>query len=108
MTDFIWKIEQIETVSQGGLDGVVVTVCFEVSGSDNQHQGVARGDVRLASPDADSFSALSGVTEGQVIGWVKSALTPDGVADFEHRVARSIEISKSARPVVTPMPWSAE
>ena len=108
MANITWKVRQIEALNTGTLNGVVVTVCFDVSGEDGPHRGFTQGDVKLAPPDADSFSALEGVTEAQVIEWTKAALGTAGVSTFEDRVRAQIDSLKVEQPKVVPLPWAPE
>lgn len=105
MAEFTWKIRQIEAMNAGSLSGVVVTVCFAVDGDENGLRGHAGSDVKLAPPDAASFTELSTVTEAQVIEWTKAALGADGVKNFEDMVQRQIDSLKVERPKAVPLPW---
>lgn len=106
MADITWKVRQIEALNTGTLAGVVVTVCFDVSGEEGNLRGFTQGDVKLAPPDAANFSSLSSVTESQVLAWTHAALGTSGVATFEGRVQEQIDSLKVAQPKVVPLPWA--
>jgi hypothetical protein len=105
VTNFAWKVRQIETISQSSLENVVVTVCFDVLGDENGLAGFAQGDVRLLPADASHFTELDNLTEAQVIGWVKDALGA-AAANYEARVQAQIDAQKVEQPKVVPLPWA--
>jgi hypothetical protein len=46
---------------------------------------------------------LENASEEQVVGWVKSTLTPAGVEQYEALVAQR---TNAAQPVAVPLPWN--
>lgn len=107
MTNYEWKVRQIEVVNQDSLEGVVVTVCFDVNANENGLIGFFQGDVKVRPPNAATFTELDKLTENQVIGWVKDALGLDRVAAYEQKVQQQIDSQKTAQPKVVPLPWDA-
>ena len=105
MTQFDWKITQIETMKEGDLDDVVVTVCFDIDANEDGLKGFVQGDTKLLPPDAQSFVELANITEAQVIAWTKDALGEDGVARFEGMAQTQIDNQKVVQPKVVPLPW---
>lgn len=107
MTNYEWKVRQIEVVNQDSLEGVVVTVCFDFNANENGLVGFFQGDVRVFPPNPAAFTKLDDLTENQVIGWVKDALGPDRVAAYEQRLQQQINSQKTPQPKVVPLPWDA-
>ena len=105
MTQFDWKITQIETMNEGDLKNVVVTVCFDIDASEDGLKGFVQGDTKLLPPDAQSFVELANITEAQVIAWTKDALGTDGIARFEGMAQEQIDNQKVAQPKAVPLPW---
>ena len=101
----VWKVRQIEALSQNGLDNVVVTVCFDIDADEDGLKGFVQGDTKLLAPDAANFTDLASITEDQVIQWTKDALGADGVARFEGMAQQQIDNQKVAQPKVVPLPW---
>jgi hypothetical protein len=102
----VWKVRQIEALSQNGLDNVVVTVCFDIDADEDGLKGFVQGDTKLLAPDAANFTDLASITEDQVIQWTKDALGADGVARFEGMAQQQIDNQKAAQPKVVPLPWA--
>lgn len=101
----VWKIRQIECLSENGLNDVVVTVCFDIDADENGLKGFVQGDTKLLPPDAANFTDLASITEDQVIQWTKDALGADGVARFDGMVQQQIDNQKTAQPKTVPLPW---
>jgi hypothetical protein len=101
----VWKIRQIECLSENGLNDVVVTVCFDIDADENGLKGFVQGDTKLLPPDAANFTDLASITEDQVIQWTKDALGADGVARFEGMAQQQIDNQKTAQPKTVPLPW---
>ena len=108
MIQFDWKITQIETMNEGDLENVVVTVCFDIDASEDGLKGFVQGDTKLLPPDAQSFVELADITEAQVIAWTKDALGDDGVARFEGMAQQQIDNQKVEQPKMVPLPWATE
>jgi hypothetical protein len=102
----VWKVRQIECLSNNGMQNIVVTVCFDIDADEDGLKGFVQGDVKLLTPNAQSFTQLADVTEDQVIQWTKDALGADGVARFEGMAQQQIDNQKVAQPKVVPLPWA--
>jgi len=105
MTNFVWKIRQIEAMNEGDLQGVVVTVCFDIDADEDGLKGFVQGDTKLLPPDAASFVSVANIIEAQVIAWTKEALGEDGVDRFEGMAQQQINAQKVEQPKVVPLPW---
>ena len=102
----LWTVTQIEVINEDGLQNVIVTTCFTVSGDENGLKGLAQGDVKLLPPDAQHFINLQDVTEAEAVQWTKDALGVAGVAQYEGMVQQQIDSQKVAQPEVVPLPWA--
>ena len=105
MTQFDWKITQIEAQKVDDLDDVVVTVCFDINADEGGLKGFVQGDTKLLPPDAQSFVELASITEAQVVQWTKDALGEEGMARFEGMAKQQIDNQKVEQPKVVPLPW---
>jgi len=77
----VWKITHINCIlDQDGKQNIVKEVEFSVD-------GLVNGTAAIPYEDGN-FLSYSELTEGTVIGWVKSALTDSGVAYYEDMVAQ--------------------
>jgi hypothetical protein len=101
----VWKVRQIECLSNNGMQNIVVTVCFDIDADEDGLKGFVQGDVKLLTPNAQSFTQLADVTEDQVIQWTKDALGADGVARFEGMAQQQIDNQKTPQPKTVPLPW---
>jgi hypothetical protein len=102
----VWKVRQIECLSENGLDNVVVTVCFDIDADENGLKGFVQGDTKLLPPDAATFTDLASITEAQVVQWAKDALGANGVARFEGMSQQQIDNQKVAQPKTVRLPWA--
>ena len=99
-----WKITQIKTLNNP-LEGTVVNASFSVSDGTS----TIESDTNLLAANGESFVALNGVTEEQVISWVKDALNANDI-EGDISGAEKIEALVSLKtntptPQVAPMPW---
>ena len=101
----VWKVRQIECLSNNGMQNIVVTACFDIDADEDGLKGFVQGDVKLLPPDAQSFTQLADVTEAQVVQWTKDALGADGVARFEGMAQQQIDNQKVAQPKTVRLPW---
>jgi hypothetical protein len=88
-----WKVNgDLETANIDGYQNVVVQVpwiCTTTS------QGVTvnmNGKTDLAYNPSNPFIQYQDLTETQVIGWVQSALGPDGVAFYETKTQEALDV----------------
>jgi hypothetical protein len=102
----VWKVRQIECLSNNGMQNIVVTACFNIDADEDGLKGFVQGDVKLLPPDAQSFTQLADVTEAQVVQWTKDALGADGVARFEGMAQQQIDNQKVAQPKTVCLPWA--
>ena len=100
-----WKITQIKTINSP-IDGTIVNASFSVSDGTS----TIESDTNLLSVNEESFVALNGVTEEQVISWVKDALNANdiegdisGAEKFENLVTIK---TNTLQPQVASLPWA--
>lgn len=87
-----WKVNgNLETRNIDGHENVVVQVPWICTATS---QGVTvnmNGKTDLAYDPATPFIQYQDLTEAQVIGWVQSALGPDGVAFYENQTQEVLD-----------------
>jgi hypothetical protein len=100
-----WKITQIKTIDNPET-GTIVNASFSVSDGTS----TIESDTNLLPVNSESFVNLSGITEEQVIQWVKDALNASniegqisGVEKFENLVTIK---TNTLQPQITPLPWA--
>lgn len=103
---YTWECTQLETMKQGQLEGVAAQACFEVHGVDEAgRRGMAGSDVKLGAVDPNNFTALSEIDEATAVAWIKAALGPEAVKEFQRRVKEQINAQKVERPQPQRMAW---
>ena len=106
---FSWLAEGFHCApSENGLKTVLKTVDWRCNATANDGlSATAYGTVALANPDPSAFEAYDGLTEVEVVGWMKDALGNDDVARIEANLAG--EITKRRNPPIVTMapPWVA-
>jgi hypothetical protein len=81
MSTFTWGIAQLERkLSDGAVYTAhwTVTATREVTSGDDIAAG-GYGSTGFSAPDPDNFTPYGDLTEGQVVGWVLSALGDEQV-----------------------------
>lgn len=108
--EFTWSIAQLETApTEDSLTDVVKTAhwCLNASevDGDKTYQTGSYGSVSFGEPSPQDFTAYSGLTLDEVIGWVKSTLGQMQVDNMEAALTQGIENQKNPPIVVLPLPW---
>lgn len=101
MSTITWKVNTLSrTLSTGRVDSVHFTV--NARSDDNVYAATPRyGEVVL---EGDITTAYADLDEATVVGWVKSALGDDKVAEV-HQVLEA-DLSEQATPTTgTGVPW---
>lgn len=108
-TEFTWLAEQLNVApGEDPLVNVIQTIHWRCNAlAEDGLTATAYGTVALSSPDPEAFEVYEGMTEAQVVGWMKDALGTEEVARIEANLAG--EINKRRNPPVVPMtpPWAA-
>ena len=110
MTDFTWKINQLERNTADG--GVVVAHyrvdAVETVGEDTYTAGAYGSQGFTPDASADGFIAFDSLTEATVVGWVQNTLGgAEKVAEIEAAIQAKIDEQKNPT-VVAGLPWAAE
>jgi len=103
-----WAVIQMDAYPErDGKTDVVFTVHWTLTGSEAGFMGTAYGAQGVTvDPDAP-FTAYDGLTQDQVVGWVKNALGAEHVTALEASVANQINEQIVPSVVTPPLPWSA-
>lgn len=107
---FTWSITQLETApTEDGLTDVVKTAHWTLNASevdeDKTYQAGSYGSVGFGAPSPQDFTAYSGLTFDEVIGWVKGTLGQMQVDNMEEALTQGIKNQKNPPIVVLPLPW---
>lgn len=101
-----WKVKQMDCYPEkDGEPDVVFTVHWILSHTEGGYTGKVYGTVVLQLDPYSPFTPYDQLTETQVIGWVKSALGPKVVAEYEDAVMSQIQEQKNPPVVTPPLPW---
>jgi len=85
-------------------DGVVFIVHYTVTRFEDGEQAGAYGSIGLEAPEGDQFIPYADLEKAIVVGWVRSALGDEKVAEIE--AALSTSIQEKLHPVKTSgVPW---
>lgn len=106
---YTWSINQLAVLpSHEGKTDVVVKVSWSYRGVDADGVGSSRGgNTEVTYNPKDKFTPFADLTEAQVLGWVKDAVTSDQIAEMEAGIIGDIDWQKqpSNEPVSPPLPW---
>jgi len=101
-----WDVVSLPTIKTiGSLSDVVTSVHWTVKDTDGNHTGYCYGEIELAEPNSESFTAYVDITKNNAIAWAKAALGSDKVTAIETDVAKQITESKTPSKS-TGVPWS--
>lgn len=106
MIEYTWLAERLDAYPEkDGFKDVVFTVCWRVNAVDGQYVSTVNGKQLIGLNPDEPFTPYADLTQPQVIGWVKDAMTPKGVSDLENNLAGMIA-NQITPPVVSPaLPW---
>lgn len=108
--EFKWHIVpvNIRVKEVNGNPDTVLQVSFRVTATEGGHSAYLDNHVNLTPSENGSFTPFEQLTEQQVLGWVKEALTADRIAKFEHILTAEINYKKNPPvPLVSkPAPWN--
>mgnify|MGYP003336381953 FL=1 len=90
---------------QDGQENVVFFVQWRCIGVDGNYGGSAHGLQGISIDFGTPFTPYADLTQDQVIGWVKSAMGDERVAQIEASVNAQIEAQKNPPAVIAPLPW---
>ena len=109
-TTFTWSYDSLERdVSKDGLDDVVVTSYWRITGVDGDHSVTTYGTAGIAAPDPDDFTAFADVTEAQVKAWTLSSLADQDITEATLKAGLQAQIDLLKAPAQksgVPTSWS--
>jgi len=106
MIEYTWQCNDMKVIpTQGDLTEVVAVVSWHLNGTDGTYQDNQYGQVTVAPPNPDNFSAFSDLTLDTVIQWVKTELGEDTVKSLQDKIAASIDNRANPPYVVRTSPW---
>ena len=94
------KITQLDTVSEGGQEEVVVLAHWAYTGTDGTNTASFGGTTALTYEAGNPFTAYADLTEDEIVEWVLGAWTP------EEKESREAMIVAHASKSATPLPSS--
>jgi hypothetical protein len=108
MTTFNWTVTQLLTETIAGEQNYVVIANYEVVGVDGVYSSSLSDSVRFSTSNVDNFTPYEDLTNEIVVGWIKSVLGPDTVANYEESIQGQIDaqINPPVTPQNTPLPWN--
>jgi len=89
----ITKTWEVNTLQRELADGYVNKVIYRVNGTDGTYSTRATGEVDLEKPD--TLIPYKDLTQDTVIGWVKTKLGADQVAQIEKAIDDNITLQKT-------------
>ena len=89
----ITKTWEVNTLQRELADGYVNKVIYRVKGTDGTYETRATGEVDLEKPD--TLIPYKDLTQDTVIGWVKTKLGSDQVAEIEKAIDDNITLQKT-------------
>jgi hypothetical protein len=105
-TTYTWTVNQMYTVQQPD-PNYVVNVLWTLTGVDGQYTASIGGNSTFDSNQSGTFIPYNQLTQEMVLGWVKSGLGEQGIANFQANVQGQInsQINPPVSPQNTPLPW---
>lgn len=106
-TVFQWAVNSMTAYPEHeGEQDVVFQVAYVVSGSEDGLNAASYGTVDVTYVAGAPFTPYNELQLEQVIGWVKSALGPEGVAKAEADCQEQIDAQKNPKTVTPNLPWN--
>lgn len=103
-----WNVVQMNAYPEkDGLTDVVFTVHWNLIATDEEYTSSVYGSVGVELDSSAPYTPYDELTQDQVIGWVKSALGEEQVAEYEAGVTSVIEAQKNPTVVTPPLPWAS-
>ena len=108
MTTFTWIVKQLLTQTIDGEQNYVVIANYDVVGVDGEYSSSISDSARFSTDNVDNFTPYDQLTNDIVVGWIKSVLGPDTVANYEESIQGQIDaqINPPVTPQNTPLPWN--
>lgn len=99
---YTWNISQLDTATEGSLDGVVKNVHWRYVVTDGEHSADIYGSFTPDPPESNTFISYDQLTQNNIIAWLESKLEVDEMKlSLDHRLEKVINPPQS-RPG---LPW---
>jgi len=109
-TTYKWSYDSLERdVTKDGLDDVIVTSYWRITGVDGDHSATNYGAASIAAPDPDDFTSFADVTQAQVKAWTLSSLADHDITEATLEAGLQAQIDLQKTPVTkagVPSNWS--
>lgn len=103
---YYWYVQSLECYPEsGGQQNVIFKIYWQLDGTDGPNSGTIYGDVNTTYTAGGPFTPYNQLTQDQVIGWVKEALGPEGIAEAQANVDAQIAAAANPPVVSPPLPW---
>ena len=108
MTTYTWAVTALYTETIDGQQNYVVISNYGVLGVEGTYSASVSNIARFSTESVTPFVPYENLTNDTVIGWIKTDLGVDGVANLEACIQGQInsQINPPVVPVNTPLPWS--
>jgi len=104
-TAYIWTVVAMKAYpEQDGYQDVVCGVNWICTGTDAAYSYGYYGGTSIELDPNEPFIPYDQLTQDEVLGWVQSALGPEGIAAVYSEIDVQIANQKNA-PVSQPLPW---
>ena len=101
-----WSILETAVLPQSaGYANVVQSAKWQVSLQDDVNIVLRTGETSFASP-VDAFTPFEGLTEAQVVTWVKEALGTEAVTALEAELQAELAMVSQPSVIYPPLPWN--
>jgi hypothetical protein len=99
---FKWQVMQLDVLaSENELSNVVKSVHWKHIATDGTNTNEIYGELRIDSPNTESFISYDSLSESNVISWLENKLD---VADLQLRQTNRIQ-ELSNKPTAKKLPW---
>jgi len=103
-TTFTWNIANLE---RNTADGIVFTVHYTVSATDDTYSSSAYGSIGLEAPaEGDFVIPFADLTPDVVVNWVKEKFGSEKVEEIEAALQNALD-EQRAPTKASGLPWSA-
>jgi hypothetical protein len=105
-TTYTWAVVAMKAYpEQAGYQNVVCGVNWTCAGVDGNFSYSYYGGTSVELDPNEPFIPYDQLTEDEVIGWVQSALGPEGIAEVYAEIDAQIASQQNA-PTSLPLPWT--
>jgi predicted signal transduction protein with EAL and GGDEF domain len=109
MNSYLWKITSMMTLpTSSKKSNVVVSVSALITGLNEDNPSItASQNINVELSLNDNFTNYSDLTENQVLQWVKTILSEEGVNNIEKNIDKKIELilNNQITPLAKELPW---